>query len=570
MHYRLLLLVTLLPFMTLGPAFAQVDLRVDRLEVTQVIQDRNVAGGVDNIIRLVGMKPTVARLYVGFTGSDQPVPGVEAMLRVYQDGMEVEGSPVMPDGPIEAPVPPEVVTRIDPRSRDEAATINFTLPLLAGGNVMLLAEVNPGRTIEETDYENNQFAIEGLNFECRRTPDIIYIPVNYVPTPESPNPNLPDPDLIALGVGDAFVQGIYPAPGLNYVLAPGDPMFWDRNINQSTSAFQNDLAARRRMFDPVPDFMYAWFAGNPYSGNGQAFPAGLVAFGNSELTRFQRTFAHELGHLFGLGHNTRFLDQVGFDVVNGLGLGRVKNTTLRDIMAAGLLTNQAWVDIATYNHFLNRPVLACPPPEEPAGASYGDYLFLTGTVNADGSASLNPAYRLTGRQDYSAPSAEATHDLVIRDGGGQEIYRLPFDARHPEVEGDTSLTGPVDSAFALTVPAFLNLARVELVQKGTVLDSLARKAQSPFVSIEPIQDVLDGKTRVAWRVSNTDPADVRYSVQFSPDNGLTWYPLAVNLAEPGYVIDPASLGKTEQGVLRVLATDGLNTAVAVRGNLKVR
>src|SRR5262249_30309164 len=158
---------------------------------------------------------------------------------------------------------------------------------------------NPNRTIEETDYDNNSMTVDGLNFQCRRVPDIVYQAINYRPTPDTPNPNLPDPDLIAPGVGDANVRGIYPIPDLNYRLAAGDPLEWNQDINRSSGTFQNQMATRRRMMSPVPDFMFSWFPGNPYSGNGQANPSGLVAFGNTDLQRFQRTFAHELGHLFG-------------------------------------------------------------------------------------------------------------------------------------------------------------------------------------------------------------------------------------------------------------------------------
>jgi hypothetical protein len=401
----------------------------------------------------------------------------------------------------------------------------------------------------------------------------VYLPINYRPTPETPNPNLPDLEMIAPGVGDLFVRGIYPIYDLNYYLDPGEIVEWNENINGSSGRFLALMATRRRLYDPLPDFLYAWFRGNPFSGNGQANPSGLAAFGNTDPARFQRTFAHELGHLFGLPHNTRRLDQVGFDTLNLLALGRVKGTNLFDIMAAGLLTNQAWVDIQTYNHFLDRPVLQCPSDmadaNSPLGYSYGEYLFLTGIINADGSAQLNPAYKLTGRQDYTPPSEDPTHVLIMQDRAGNELYRVPFDGRPVEYDGDIGTTGPIDAAFSLVLPAFPELGRVLLERDGTVLAMMDRRDQAPVTNLEPMSNIIGGKALLAWQTSNAAAGELTYSVQFSPDDGMTWYPLAVDIKENSLLLDSTNMKKTDRGIVRVLATDGLNTTIVEQKGLNV-
>lgn len=114
MKIKMLLLLSL--FVFAGQVWAQVDLWVDRIEVTQAIQDRVITGTPrDNIIRLVANKLTVARIYVGFSGSDVPVPNVTAVAYVYQGGKW--GEPIYPDNSaITAALPPSTITRIDPRS----------------------------------------------------------------------------------------------------------------------------------------------------------------------------------------------------------------------------------------------------------------------------------------------------------------------------------------------------------------------------------------------------------------------------------------------------------------------
>ena len=572
MKIKMLLLLSL--FVFAGQARAQLDLWIDRIEVTQAIQDRIITGTPrDNIIRLVANKLTVARVYVGFSGSDVPVPDVTAVAYVYQGGKW--GEPIYPDNSaITAPVPPSTITRIDPRSSTENFTLNFTLPAISGNDVLVWVAVNADQIIEEIDYDNNAAVTDFLTFECRRVPSIVSVPVNYLYPPGTPDPNLPDPELIAAGVGDVFVRGIYPVADLNYYQDPGEQVVWTLNINGSSSNFLNQMATRRMMYVPRPDFLYAWFRGNPFSGNGQAFPSGLVAFGNTDLARFQRTFAHELGHLFGLGHNTRRLDQVGFDTptpTGWLGLGRVKGTTLFDIMAAGRLTAEAWVDIANYNHFLNRPVLSCPPgPGKNFNAANDRFMLLTGLIQPDGRAKLNPAYTLNGNEEYTRSSDTPTHDIVLLDGQGQELYRVAIDVKQDNPWcGDGQVSSARDLSIAVVLPSFADLAKVQLTDRqGNNLAVMERQAEALRVDLDDLPSNLIGKNVVSWQ---TNKSDVNATVRYSSDNGQTWVPIAVNLSENNLTLDSARLKKPigNSAAIQVLVTDGLNTAVVERRGLNV-
>src|SRR5262249_46632894 len=156
------------------------------------------------------------------------------------------------------------------------------------------------------------------------------------------------------------------------------------------------LATIRQMTTPVPDFLYGWLPGNPFSGNGQASPGGLVAFGNTDPARHQRTFAHEVGHLFGLNHNSRQIVEVGFDVDNLVGLGGPKVGTLFDIMVGGRLTSEAWVDTITYTAFLNRAVLRCTDANAPSNLPFAEHLFVSGVIDKEGRSFLKPVYQLEG------------------------------------------------------------------------------------------------------------------------------------------------------------------------------
>lgn len=137
-------------------------------------------------------------------------------------------------------------------------------------------------------------------------------------------------------------------------------------MDTTSATLLNDLEATRVLTVPQPDYIYGWLPGNPFFGNGQAagIGTGNAALGNTQDSpnRYQRTFAHEVGHLLGLSHNTRLLDpDVGFDGgfpglevtamddCDATGVQGTKCRTLKDFIFAGELTTAAWIDATTYD-----------------------------------------------------------------------------------------------------------------------------------------------------------------------------------------------------------------------------
>src|SRR5262249_38088573 len=148
----------------------------------------------------------------------------------------------------------------------------------------------------------------------------------------------------------------------------------------------------------------------------------------------------------GLPHNSRRINEVGIDVDNLVGLGRIKPGTLNDVMVAGLLTSQAWVDIQTYNTVSNHAILRCGSAPGNGG---GDYLFVSGVIDRADHVSLSPTYRLTGPTDYTAPDPQGQYVLQIEtaQGGVQQIpFKAVFDATDSATESDSA-------AFSLVLPA---------------------------------------------------------------------------------------------------------------------
>lgn len=521
-----------------GTIQAVVDLTITNVEVTQAIQRLN------NSVGLVAGKATMARIYVGLNGSTTPVREVYGAIYVYENGVEVPGSPFYAyNGPITA--------QPNPNRGVENATLNVMLPALSG--FVELAPVVWAWGDDEANWDDN-FSYSPHSFECRQSPSLSYIPTDYRPTGGT-IPNLPNPAMIAPGVGDRFVQAIYPVISPNYFQISGAPLLWTQNINTSTAQYFNALNQRREMTSPRPDYLYGWLPGNPFSGNGAAMIGGRVSFGNTELSRYIRTYAHELGHNVGLSHNSRRIVEVGIDVENSIGLGRIKAATLNDIMVPGLLTNVAFVDVATYTHFYNHPMFQCSDGPKPGNGTHtgGDYLFVTGLIDEAGRATLNPVYRLQGPREFTQSDPTGVYAIQVHTSAGQAELRFNVDAHAEDVEGE------MGRAFSLAIPNDSGIQAISLLHQGQSQDVLLRSAHAPVGGFAVAPGVLSGATTLGLNATDADGDQLTYSIQYSPDGGRTLVPIVVSGTGTQFTVNAEQLPASTNGLLRLLITDGLNT-----------
>lgn len=76
---------------------------------------------------------------------------------------------------------------------------------------------------------------------------------------------------------------------------------------------------------------------------------------------------------------------------------------------------------------------------------------------------------------------------------------------------------------------------------------------------------------IRWEAADKDGDELRFSLQYSPDGGKTFVPLAVNLTDQEFVLDPSQIpgSRGQAGLIRLIATDGLNTATTEVNRLRI-
>jgi len=566
--------------LTLGSmdAMAQ-DLTVSALDVNQAVQY--------GATQLIGNQTTIVRVTVNTGGLT--VSNVDAVLRMSVNNVPVAGPPIFSvNGPIAAPPAPT--------SANINHTLNFLVLAPVSNDVDFAVQVNPNRNVVETNYNNNTLTSSNRVFVCRGIPEFPYVPINYTAN----GAGLPPANLMEPGIGDGFVRSIY-STEWNYHKAPITPPVFATDINTTTAAMHtllNDIRLNQlpAAGSPQAALIYGWLPGNPFSGNGQAggIPA-FTAFGNTDTTRHQRTCAHELGHCFGLQHNTTLINTNGFDEEHHLrdtqNLPQVFPAARNDIMVAGLLTNQAWVASNSYNAVLNDSRLACgvgnDADDAPPAVAPVPVLCVSGSIMHDTrQVTLNPVTRI--RRGNVSPN-DPTGDILIEalNAAGQSLWAIAFrtDTARELCALDPFGRPMFDSqgGFHVLIPETVggqSIHQVRIVDTagGQVLASRVRSANSPQATMlgvtrdglqinggvgnppNPQTGRMTGRVRVQWSATDADGDALLSTLTYTPDGGESWYPVVVNTDQTAFVFDSADLPASEgaEGQFAVTITDGLN------------
>jgi hypothetical protein len=571
------LLATVAAFASMTAPAIAVDMTVTNVEVTQAIQTPT------NTIRLVAGRSTAVRATL-MNNDGGAVAGVTGALHVFRNGVEVTPAAGLPaiNQPFNAPAAPQRANEND--------TLNFELTgaaaaiLTASNDVDFRVDVAaPG----DSNTGNNTLTAADLDVAAHTTPRIFYTRINYTPA----GTGVVDPSVVQPGVGDAFLKGIWavndndPAlyqqglfPTLTYSNDPNGtgviewPSTNEGNLINDLLASCRQLIVQNGLGPDQTTYLYGWLNGNPTDHNGLTSNV-RVAYGNTQDIRYQRTFAHEFGHIIGNPDGGPMIGEVGWDVgarlpnnpaANNV-TGGAKPTTLFDVMVAGQLSAAAWIDPARYTSASTDPDLGNGPDASPDRVKRRlrrRVLVVQGTFDRRGRrlVDFEPAFRYPWVSEPGRQASRGRYRVVVRRREGKPIM-FRFD---PTNGDDAGAEAPGTFEAMIPVTGTISSIQIQSSSGKTSYGRISRTRSAPKLTIRTPEDGdnLGEQTRVRFSATDPDTANSRlmFNAAYSPDAGRTFVPIAVDLRNRSFVFDSTEIQASKgRGLIRVFASDGINT-----------
>lgn len=189
------------------------------------------------------------------------------------------------------------------------------------------------------------------------------------------------------------------------------------------------------------------------------------------------------------------------------------------------------------------------------------FLIVTGIVDftTQSAALLDIAHLDEEPSDLEDPHSldheETNFEVALLDSSGSVI------ASRPIIDTTVNHEPPAYLSFFVGLPYPETTERITVRFGGDVVAERRVSANTPVVNLLKPDggEIFEGPFDIVWEASDADSDDLAYTVQYSPDGGGTWSVLAVNLSEPFHRLRSLNtLQGSEQGMIRVLANDGVN------------
>ena len=181
-------------------------------------------------------------------------------------------------------------------------------------------------------------------------------------------------------------------------------------------------------------------------------------------------------------------------------------------------------------------------------------ILVSGLIGIDDAVSLNNWYILEEAElSHISPG---TYNFEYLDKNNNLLHSISFDPVFTVMGIDYE-----SSPFVFTIPNIDDTDKISITHNGSKLAEKAISPNSPIVVLESPNggEVISGKAMISWNGSDVDLDELSYSVLVSPDNGITWEIIAFDIQQTEFTWDPHGFPPSSKYLIKVIATDGINT-----------
>ena len=585
--------VTATPTPTATATPADRSIIVTGIEVNQAVQDQNT-----QFVRLVAGKQAVVRVHLKVIDGKGDLPGVHGTLRYPY-----------PSGGIYYPMNAGgvVTARSSPDRGQLSHTLNFLLPASAaqgaGVNFVLAQVLPPAGVTFDGKYELVDTV--PVSFETVPSMRLRLVGVNYITNTITYSPAITDYARV-----ESWLRAAYPIPGL---ISTRTTTNWTSTTTLPTCGEVNTLLAQMKVLDitagtATADTRYHGlvFDGGPLwyqmtgcccNSGASSGPAGQ-GFGASGRFSWDRdgSYAdwyagHEIGHGYGQCHPGACGEPVGSGAHCGTypypsgriggpasapsrfyGLD-VETLTVMGPTWTDMMTycDDLWISDFTYERILNR--LTSPLTFGTERVAAGERLLVVGRIDlATDAVALEPFLRMPDTT-YAVERVPGDYTIRLLGAGGAELAAYDFTPIVQEVEqngagascaaGAATQAEPQPAAIFELVPWVAGAQKISITKDAVELASRTVSAHPPAVTITAPNggETIAGDTISAgWTASDADGDSLTASVSYSADAGASWMTLAPRVVGTSLSVDAGLLAGSDRAMLRVMVSDGVNTA----------
>jgi len=192
-----------------------------------------------------------------------------------------------------------------------------------------------------------------------------------------------------------------------------------------------------------------------------------------------------------------------------------------------------------------------------------EILLARGTIGKDGTATLGPCMIFESAIVDLEAGEEGDYYLVLMDSEGTVLSKTGFSVSFDfmTAEGREELDGV---SFVYRIEWLGSAKRIELQGRDDhILVSVEVSPNEPEVQVLYPNGgevfVTGENIRARWQGSDEDGDTLTYSLAISSDGGETWLPVDTDITDNEYQLDTQGLEEEQDYILRVRATDGINT-----------
>lgn len=316
---------------------------------------------------------------------------------------------------------------------------------------------------------------------------------------------------------------------------------------------------------------------------------GGVAFGDKVLllppSSNPVVVPHEVGHIYGIStanspnnkHRNDPTGIEGFQVRTKQNRSRTEmenEVPPESLMHTGPVANPAaqWPHNDDY-----ATLLGTVSAQNLTAADAGPYLIVTGLVDVGAnSVQLDAVFQQAEANGPPENAGICTAALV--NGSNQTLASVPFTPNaetFPELRAVTSpsprrtiaaVPAAEPASFSVSLPWQEAARALQIRCNGATILTRSRSATPPQVDFTNLASgaTLSDEMEVAWTGSDANSDALIYQLQFSDDAGVSWTPLTAFGAATSHRLDTNLLPSGSNRRLRVLVSDGFDTAYAAR------